>query len=314
MQPIQQSAIWMQILGQKLAADRPQTQGEIHLEAILATVNHRPLRHYVQGLWNKPNVLARITSGPHELSLAAQLWLAVRLVRDNPTVQPGERDLSVVVTVLMGMRTLVYQCARIRKMGHITKAARTVSKPQKKKARRKRPTGHFRVVGCSARISEEPILIEHAECRRTHAMTVRLKTYAQRVAEFSERRRRTRDELEDRLDAAPLMVEKDSGKSESSQRSMYYWIVTACLLPGAWLWMAGYSDAPVVTHMGTVERVRFVGGLAPRTEVQTTTHTVLLHGAVELANGEVITRRVGAFDANELCVTRTKQCFEILSR
>lgn len=108
MQPNHQSAIWMQILGQKLAADRPQTQGEVHLEAILATVNHRPLRHYVQGLWNRPSVLARITSGANELSLAAQLWLAVRLVRDNPTVQPGERDLAVVVTVLMGMRTLVY--------------------------------------------------------------------------------------------------------------------------------------------------------------------------------------------------------------
>lgn len=73
-------------------------------------------------------------------------------------------------------------------------------------------------------------------------------------------------------------------------------------------------ESPVVTQMGNVQKVRFVGGLAIRTEVETQFNTVILRGGVELARGEVVTRRVGPFDVNDLCVSRTGRCYEILSR
>lgn len=108
MQPQHHSAIWMEMLGRAPATDRNQTLGERYLEEILAMVSHPPLRHYLQGLWNEPRVLARVISDANEPSSAALLWQAVRLVRNNPAVQPAERDLGIVVTVLTGMRTLVY--------------------------------------------------------------------------------------------------------------------------------------------------------------------------------------------------------------
>jgi hypothetical protein len=84
---------------------------EQYLEQILFAVHQPHLRHYVEGLWLQPMVRARITSLVAGSLPAAQLWRAVCRVKDNPWAQVDVCDLAIAVTVMTGLRTLVYGAA-----------------------------------------------------------------------------------------------------------------------------------------------------------------------------------------------------------
>lgn len=75
----------------------------------------------------------------------------------------------------------------------------------------------------------------------------------------------------------------------------------------------GLADPAKEQVLGTVQQVRFVGGLGTRTEVQVGGRTLLLRGAVEIDRQSLVLRRVTVLD-EQLCVVGTQRCHEIVSR
>lgn len=94
-------------------------------------------------------------------------------------------------------------------------------------------------------------------------------------------------------------------------------LALALLAVICWPSISGVIDRmrgpPVTQFLGTVQRIRFVGGFGRDTEVQTETGTFLLRGARHLAVGTPLERRQGVF-GNEVCVVATDVCHELLSR
>lgn len=92
-------------------SERCDPDAEQYLDHILFAVHQPHLRHYVEGLWLQPMVRARITASVSGHLTAAQLWRAVCRVKDNPWAQADVHDLAIAVTVMHGLRTLVYDAA-----------------------------------------------------------------------------------------------------------------------------------------------------------------------------------------------------------
>jgi hypothetical protein len=65
-------------------------------------------------------------------------------------------------------------------------------------------------------------------------------------------------------------------------------------------------------YLGSVQKVDFIGGLGHDTQVQTETRTVLIRGAVELANGTKLERR-RTFLTDDVCEVGTNVCRDLLS-
>lgn len=86
----------------------PHAEGAPYLEHILRAVQQPHLRHYVEGLWLQPLVRVRITSPVAGQVPAASIWRAVCRVKDNPWAQADVHDLAIAVTVMTGLRTLLY--------------------------------------------------------------------------------------------------------------------------------------------------------------------------------------------------------------
>jgi hypothetical protein len=87
---------------------------------------------------------------------------------------------------------------------------------------------------------------------------------------------------------------------------LMFWPLTKQFIPGL-------ADPPVITAMGKVQKVTFVGGFGTRTQVRTSTSTVLLRRAVELTVGADVERRSSAI-SEQLCLVGRDRCVDISSR
>lgn len=67
------------------------------------------------------------------------------------------------------------------------------------------------------------------------------------------------------------------------------------------------------TFLGTVQKVTFVGGLMPSTQVDTQSQTLLLRGAASLAQGARLERRRWWGDP-EVCDMQSGACWQIMSQ
>lgn len=107
--------------------------------------------------------------------------------------------------------------------------------------------------------------------------------------------------------------------SSNGRATAIFFLATFALLIALVFWpttkqfIPGLADPPSIRPLGPVLQTRFVGGLAPRTEVSTQGKVLLLRGAVELDAGVAVERRTGVLD-DELCVSGTTHCHEIVSR
>lgn len=64
--------------------------------------------------------------------------------------------------------------------------------------------------------------------------------------------------------------------------------------------------------LGTVQRVTFIGGLVPSTQVDTENQTFLLRGAASLAQGARLERRRWLGDP-EVCDMQSGECWQLMS-
>lgn len=88
--------------------------------------------------------------------------------------------------------------------------------------------------------------------------------------------------------------------------ALVFWPLTKQFIPGL-------ADPPTIEPLGPVLQTRFVGGFVTRTEVRTQGKVLLLRDPVEIDAGVAVERRITLLD-NELCVSGTKHCHEIVSR
>lgn len=64
-------------------------------------------------------------------------------------------------------------------------------------------------------------------------------------------------------------------------------------------------------YLGTVQKITYVGGLGPDTQVDTESRTLLLSGPVVIQKGIPLERRIGRFDS-DICIAKTDQCWHLM--
>ena len=64
-------------------------------------------------------------------------------------------------------------------------------------------------------------------------------------------------------------------------------------------------------YVGTVQKITYVGGLGPDTQIDTETRTLLLRGAVLIQKGVRLEQRKGAFDS-DVCIVSSDQCWHLM--
>lgn len=64
-------------------------------------------------------------------------------------------------------------------------------------------------------------------------------------------------------------------------------------------------------YLGTVQKISYVGGLGPDTQVDTESRTLLLRGAVVIQKGVPLEQRIGLFDS-DVCIAKTDQCWHLM--
>ncbi len=85
------------------------------------------------------------------------------------------------------------------------------------------------------------------------------------------------------------------------------------LIAGPWVLQQLYGPLPKPRQLGTVQQVRFVGGLGLHTQIDTDTGSYLVRGAVELRPGALLELRQRYFDA-WVCEVGSQACRELVSR
>lgn len=96
------------------------------------------------------------------------------------------------------------------------------------------------------------------------------------------------------------------------------WVIIALLLTSVY-WaeikqlVPGLAEPPAVQPLGNVIDSTFIGGFGTRTQVNTTSRALLLTDAVELDKGTLVERRSTVI-SEQLCVTGTNRCHDIVSR
>ena len=63
--------------------------------------------------------------------------------------------------------------------------------------------------------------------------------------------------------------------------------------------------------LGTVQKISYVGGLGPDTQVDTEHRTLLLSGAVVIEKGIALELRKGRL-SSEVCIVKTDQCWHLM--
>ena len=112
---------------------------------------------------------------------------------------------------------------------------------------------------------------------------------------------------------------KPSTSSEGTLEMVAFFSVALIILLMLLLWpltkqlIPLLAEAPSVHSLGSVKRSDFIGGFSIRTQVETTTKTILLYGAIEISNGSLVERRVTPI-SDELCLVGSSNCYEIASR
>lgn len=100
---------------------------------------------------------------------------------------------------------------------------------------------------------------------------------------------------------------------------LIFFLVTFVILTALTSWpytrqlIPGLADPAVIQPLGPVIETRYIGGFGVRTEIRTASRTLLLRRAVELDAGTVVERRSRVLE-EELCITGTERCWEIVSR
>lgn len=87
---------------------------------------------------------------------------------------------------------------------------------------------------------------------------------------------------------------------------LIFWPLTKQLVPGL-------ADKPSIEALGKVQEVTFVGGVVSRTQVRTSTRTVLLVNAFEIPLDTEVERHSTSI-SDQLCVTGSDRCSKIVSR
>lgn len=100
---------------------------------------------------------------------------------------------------------------------------------------------------------------------------------------------------------------------------LVFFLVTFVILIGLSFWpytrqlIPGLADPAMIQPLGPVIEARYIGGFGVRTEIRTVGKTLLLRRAVELDVGTVVERRSRVLE-DDLCITGTERCWEIVSR